>query len=178
MPLAGFKIFGIVYGRRFKIKKLIAIILAGVVVSFSAIMYFTASPIYCRLYRGDRITGRVHMNVDNESYVLDEKNFYFPDSGKAEINDEGDAYISFKAEEYGTYELVITDTPAEAPITLHIFKSNWWDIRTFSMNIDINTMTGDIRYTGSSSCRLGNGKKSSTIIPPRYFSGDKFKINL
>ena len=75
-------------------------------------------------------------------------------------------------------DIVINDTPAGEPITLHCFKENWWDILSFEITIEIDTITGDISYSGSHSCRLNNGRKFTETRPSRLFLNDEYRINL
>ena len=144
--------------------KIIAIILA-LILLFIAISYFFIKPLYYRLfYFSDRIRGTVSVEIDGEKYDLkgSEVKGTFQNqtirTGFKDV-DEG-ANISIRAGEYGPYRLLITIDKLNITLECIVYQYNWWNVCDFDLDISIDSTTGKVKL--SSSATVLNEKAEKT----------------
>lgn len=136
------------------------------------------SPIFYRLYRGDRIKGTVEVVIDGETYSLRESDIELSDAGKVKINADGTADISIHAGEYGKYGFDISDTPAGRSVSVSCFQFNWWNVTTFELKIEMNTSQGTVAYSGGYSYIEENGNKEyDTIQAVQWLSEETLQVS-
>ena len=95
-----------------KATKIIAVVLA-VILLFAGISYLFLKPLYYRFfYFGDRISGTVHITIDGEEYDLQRSDVTGQQDFMNEVevgvrNGTDEARISIHGGEYGPYSLMI-----------------------------------------------------------------------
>lgn len=152
-------------------------LIAGLIAIFGAAAFFPGRLVYYRLYTGNRITGTVHVEVDDIAYRLDEKDISLSDTGDVTINDDGSADISIHAGEYGKYRFEISDTPAGNVISVNCFQFNWWNVQTYDLTIAIDTSSGTVTYSGEYTTIAENGRKEyETIASAQGLAHDTLQV--
>lgn len=137
------------------------------------------SPIFYRLYKGDRIRGTVEVVIDDETYSLRESDIELSDAGKVKINADGTADISIHAGEYGKYGFDISDTTAGRLVSVSCFQFNWWNVTTFELKIEMNTAQGTVAYSGEYSYIEENGNKEyERIAAVQSLAEDKLEVRI
>ncbi len=127
-------------------KKRLIIILAVIVVLITAVVVYLGfcvgyKTIYYRMYRADRIKGEITVNIDGHSAQFDEART------REGWNCEGDfsladheANVSLKAGDYGPYDFSVYIVGLDQPLQLSVWQLNWWNVKTFRLDISVDTV--------------------------------------
>lgn len=143
--------------------KVIAILLA-LVVLFEGIMYLFFKPLFYHFfYPFDRITGTVCITIDGKQYDLKRTDVVGRhDSGK-EIGTgfrktADGAKLSIRGGEYGPYTLTIHVDGVNTPLEVMIYQYNWHNVVKFHLDISIDSAAETITYTSTATV---NGSRSA-----------------
>ena len=146
-----------------KATKIIAVILA-VILLLAGISYLFLKPPYYRFfYLGDRITGTISVTIDGEKYDLKAGDLSAIHGNKEEIkigfHKEADATaISIHAGEYGPYRLIIHIDGIEFPLEAVIYQYNWYNISKFDLDVSIDHETETITFSSTAQVLSENGE--------------------
>ncbi len=129
-------------------KKRLVIILAVIVVLITAVVVYLGfcvgyKTIYYRMYRADRIKGEITVNIDGQSAQFDEARtkecWNWNCEGDFSITDRT-AKVSLKAGDYGPYDFFVYVVGLDQPLQLSVWQLNWWNVKTFRLNISVDTV--------------------------------------
>lgn len=134
-----------------------------IILTLCVLVCIVYKPICYRLYRGDRIKGKINLTIDDKPCFIEENNIELHSSGNVKI-DGATADISIHGGEYGKYSFEILDTPIGEPVLISCFQFNWWNVQTFELTINVDTEQGEVAYTGNCTTIAESGKKLSYPI--------------
>lgn len=160
-----------------KATKIIAVILA-VILLVAGISYLFLKPLYYRLfYFGDRISGTVHITIDGKEYDLQKSDVTGQQDYKNEVdvgvlNGTDGARISIHGGEYGPYSLLINVDGMSAPLEAVIYQYNWWNTSKFTLDISIDHAAETVTFTSTAQVNDTAAESRSTTVA---FSDGKFK---
>lgn len=124
-------------------KKWIAVLSAVLVVLIAAVVYLGFcvgyKTIYYRMYKADRITGQITVDIDGQAAALDAQRTreHWNCEGDFSIEDHG-VNISLKAGDHGLYEFDIYIVGLEQPLHFNAYQFNWWNVKTFRIDIAVD----------------------------------------
>ena len=148
---------------KIKAVKIIAIIVA-VVLLFGVLCYLFFKPMYYRIfYPWSRITGTINISIDGDKYDLKESDVsgMYENSGigiKFRKNDYG-AKVSVRGGDYGQYKLIIDIESVGEPLEVVIFQYNWWNVAEFDLDISIDSASKEITFTSRAQVLDEDGNK-------------------
>ncbi len=127
-------------------KKRLVIILAVIVVLITAVVVYLGfcvgyKTIYYRMYRADRITGEITVNIDGQSAQFDEARtkecWNWNCEGDFSITDRT-AKVSLKAGDYGPYDFFVYVVGLDQPLQFSTYQYNWWNVKTFRIDVVVD----------------------------------------
>lgn len=137
-----------------KATKIIAVILA-VILLLAGISYLFLKPLYYRFfYFGDRITGTISVTIDGEKYDLKGSDLFATHDNEKDIkigfrNQEDAAAISIHGGEYGPYRLMIQIDGIDSPLEAVIYQYNWYNVSKFDLDISIDRAAETITFSST-----------------------------
>ena len=124
-------------------KKWIAIHLAVLIVLIAAVVYLGFcvgyKTIYYRMYKEDRITGQITVDIDGQAVVFDEERTrgHWNCKGDFSLGDH-EANVSLKAGDYGPYAFDMYIVGMDQPLQFSTYQYNWWNVKTFRIDIAVD----------------------------------------
>lgn len=146
-----------------KATKIIAVILA-VILLLAGISYLFLKPLYYRFfYFGDRITGTISVTIDGEKYDLKGSDLFATHDNEKDIkigfrNQEDAAAISIHGGEYGPYRLMIQIDGIDSPLEAVIYQYNWYNVSKFDLDVSIDHETETITFSSTAQVLSENGE--------------------
>lgn len=147
---------------------IIALFLAAAIF-ISGILYLFFKPtFYHFLYPFDRITGTIHVTMDEEKYNLKSDDvigqYEFKDEINVKVSNDADGLrTSIHGGEYGPYSLTIHINGLNDPIKAVIYQYNWWNVTKFNLDISIDSAAGTITFTSIAKVNGTKENHSSTV---------------
>ena len=147
---------------------IIALILA-VAVLVSGILYLFFKPVFYHfLFPFDRITGTIHVTMNEEKYNLKKDDVIgqcdFKDAINVKAREDADGLkISIHGGEYGPYSLAIHIDGLNEPIIAVIYQYNWWNVSKFNLDISIDNAAETITFASNAKVNDTLENHSTTV---------------
>ena len=120
-------------------------------------------PFYYRFYPGDRITGTVRITQDNSVLPINESSVQLKSEGSVTANNDGSAYISLRAGDYGDYGFEIPEINGRR-LSFTCFQHNYWNVLSFDIDVSVNTAENTVDFIGAYTFVSDNGELVSSEI--------------
>lgn len=126
-------------------KHIKGIIIAVLLFALLAGIFVVGYPLAQRyVYFGDRLSVNINPSVDGQQYnvkLCDVKCVFEEDN--IAVNGENN-HFSTKGDKYGMYKFEFNIK--NSIVNVRLVKTNWWDINTADLKLDINTKTNTLKY--------------------------------
>lgn len=119
-------------------------------------------PIRYRLYPDDRITGTVQVTVNGQPVALSADDVSGCD--KATALPDGSTVVRIRGGGYGEHTFFVAFSDDCAPLAVHCFQHNWWNVMDFDLQIDVSDGNATIRCTGNCTSLDDRGNKQQEPI--------------
>ena len=134
---------------------------------------------YHFLFPFDRITGTIHVTMNEETYNLKTDDVTgqcdFKDDISVKAREGADGLkISIHGGEYGPYSLAIHIDGLNAPIKAVIYQYNWWNVTAFNLDISIDSAAETITFTSTAKVNNAMENHSTTVA----FSDEQYVYNI
>lgn len=142
-------------------KYTIGIITAVLLFTLLAGIFIVGYPLVQRyVYFGDRLSVNINSSVDGQQYIVNSNDVkcIFEEDNVA-VNGK-DNHFSTKGNEYGLYKFEFNIK--NNIVNVRLMKTNWWEINTADLKLDINTKTNTLKYI------IGNEKGSINLKNNKY----------
>lgn len=164
-----------------KVVKLIAIIVAAVLL-FVGISYLFFKTLYYRLfYPWNRINGTICITIDGKEYKLKESDV----TGSHESEEIGIGFrngtdgtkVSIHGGDYGPYTLMIHVDGISAPLEVVVYQYNWWNVSEFDLDISIDNTKETISFNSTAQVLDEDGIKVTEKHSTRAKFSDGYYVH-